>query len=256
MNFKKLLKVINACVYISVWSSFLLNPLHAHHLGAVVATMTGPPLVTGFMNEHNTLTIVITMNNADYNGGEAQAFVAYAEKGDTPNIVASTTVLGNDVNIQSQTATLTIYNSNIENANSETYDHEQSFDIKIRVDASGEVDEWFHIDNWVNVGNTDFLTYDADDPRVHAIGSAAGVPSGGFLSYEYFNSLALTFTMSQAWLNPSVYTDYRSKITFTGISGTDNGGVHQYYLPAKSLNATDIISSIKDNSAYPGSASP
>ena len=62
--------------------------------------------------------------------------------------------------------------------------------------------------------------------------------------------------MSQAWLNPSVYTDYRSKITFTGISGPDNGSVHQYYLPAKSLNATDIISSIKDNSAYPGSASP
>ena len=91
---------------------------------------------------------------------------------------------------------------------------------------------------------------------MHAIGDAAGDPSGGFLSYEYFNSLALTFTMSQAWLNPSVYTDYRSKITFTGISGSDNGGVHQYYLTSHSLNAEDITSLIVDNSAFPGSASP
>ena len=162
MNFKKLLKVINACVYISVWSLFFLNFLHAQ--GSAAVTFNGVPVVSGKMNEHNQIIIVVTMDDASYNGGEVQAFVAYAESG-TPNIGASTTILpaveGDDVGIQNGTATLTFNAAHIQDINGSTYKHEDTFDIKLKLDKmDGSGDFEIPINDWGAAGGNNHLMFE------------------------------------------------------------------------------------------------
>ena len=134
MNFMKLLRVIKAYLYVSAWSLFFLNPLRAGF--SVTTIVEGDRVISGFINETNTITMTVSFTGADeaaYEGGDIRLYVAWVENGASDPDVQSNGVYfsGKLTGITNGSAEIEVLHTDLQNNNQklkvvETFDRAQT----------------------------------------------------------------------------------------------------------------------------------
>ena len=244
MNFKKLLRVINACLYVSAWSLFFLNPLRAGF--SVTAQVEGDRVVSGKINETNLIRITMTITGDDaglYNSGQIKLFMHSTEFDGSPDVQSSGVFFqGKATGIANGTAEITVSATELQDeivrieAGSAQND---KFALRVKYLKSNGLGAGYEpsgggITDWGAAGTHPSLSFNNEDPKL-------ATNTGSFFENNYFNSpINITIAPSKTLFPVIPATDYKSYIKLRGVSGADSGNDHYYFLSGTELSTGSV----------------
>ena len=213
-------------ILVFLWAASILNAATTY-----VSTITGTRVVTGYFNETNSVSVIITLDGDDVDGGSADKSEQYIEL--YVGFASSATVS----TIATQMSGLS---SNAIGAAKTGSDNTHTFTVSAAalIEAMGSSPEGKYFDFTVTFSGAS-STYkavtpsdggtahkiDSDYPYLSSYNSSSyGYPE---YSYTYFKDQKVTYYPDETlFQTPSTYQSYVKFLGDTNGSGADNGNSH------------------------------